>query len=196
MNKVRIKNNSHVVLWAILAVTLLFLTSCKMFEPREAEEPKGVVVWNHFPITPYQTFENLEVIYNYSDNIDRYQSILTDDFSFYFDTQDVQDYHLPTLWDKDNEVEMRGMINSEMELTMSCIVEKRDVIHSDTAVLYRNYRLSFNSGRSNTHFEGDMALYMVREGDGFWRIERWDDFRSNEHITWGRLKYEYVPQKN
>jgi hypothetical protein len=174
---------------------LLTLCGCRLFEPRKAEEPQGVIVWNHFPITPYQTFENLQTVYDYKEGAERYRSILTSDFSFNFDSQDTQDYHLPVSWDKDSEVEMRGLINSEMELIMTNIPEKKDRVQAESAVLYRNYRLRFISGRSNNVFEGNMALYLRREADGFWRIERWDDFRSNDHVTWGRLKYEYVPQK-
>jgi len=170
------------------------VTSCEIFETREAEEPAGKVDWNLFPITPYQTLDNLSYAYNYNENIDRYGSILSNDFMFYFDTQDIQDYNLPTYWTKEMETEMRSLINYKMDLELQLIEDRDDIIQSDTAVIYRNYHLLLTRNPESSVFMGSMTLYLQRESDGFWRIDRWEDFRTDHNVTWGRLKYEYIPQ--
>jgi hypothetical protein len=178
-------------------VILFFLTSCGLFETRDAEDPEGKVNWNHYPITPMQTLDNLKYAWDSNENIDRYDSILSDSdngFLFFFDSQDVQDYNLPVSWDKSMETDMRSLINEEMNFEMQLIPEKDDVIQSESALLYRDYRLAVNRESGTSLFSGSMTLYLQRESDGFWRITRWEDFRKDSDETWGRLKYEYIPQ--
>jgi|SRR5690554_3043103 len=174
-------------------LTVLFLSSCGLFETREPEEPVGKINWNHYPITPFQTLDNLKYAYDYNENIDRYGAILSSDFEFYFDSQDVQDYNLPAYWGKDIETEMRSLIDKNMDLDLQIIEEKEDIIQSDNAVLYRDYDLVLARENTTSFFSGSFTLYIRREGDGLWRIYRWEDFRTDSDPTWGRLKYEYTP---
>jgi hypothetical protein len=174
-------------------VLFLITGGCDLFSPRKADVPKGKVTWNHFPINPNQTLDNFITVYNYSENIERYHSILTDGFRFYFDSQDAQDYHIPDFWGKDSEVGTRGLINQNMELSLDIMPEKEDITQADSAIFYRNYRLMLSSNQGDNLFSGSLSLFLKRGNDGFWRIERWDDFRSGNQVTWGRLKYEYTP---
>lgn len=179
----------------VISVCIVWLlSSCGIFDTRDAEEPEGKVHWNHFPITPYQTLENLRYAYESNDNINRYANILNSAFEFFFDSQDIQDYNLPVSWQKDEEIEMRSLINKDMDLTMQPIEEREDIIQSETAVLYRDYTLSINRSSDTSYFAGSMTIYLQRETDGFWRIYRWEDFRIDNEVTWGRLKYEFTPQ--
>jgi hypothetical protein len=164
-----------------------------LFEKRDPEEPVGKVNWNHYPITPLQTLDNLKYAYDYNENVDRYGSILSSDFEFHFDSQDVQDYNLPVYWGKDMETEMRSLIDKNMDLELQIIEEKDDIIQSDNAVLYRDYELLLTRENETSVFSGSMTLYIRRDSDGFWRIYQWEDFRTDNDTTWGRLKYEYIP---
>ncbi|MBW6516675.1 MAG: hypothetical protein K0B81_08710 [Candidatus Cloacimonetes bacterium] len=177
-----------------LLILLLLIASCGIFETREAEDPVGKVYWNHFPITAFQTLDNLIYAYDYNENINRYSTILSDDFEFFFDTQDIQDFNLPISWNKQMEVEMRSLIDKKIELELALIEDKDDIIQSDTAVIYRDYHLVLTRSSGTTNFIGSMTLYMQRDTDGFWRINRWEDFRKENQVTWGRLKYEFIPQ--
>jgi len=177
----------------LVILTALILSSCGLFETRDPEEPVGKVNWNHYPITPLQTLDNLKYAYDYNENVDRYGSILSSDFEFHFDSQDVQDYNLPVYWGKDMETEMRSLIDKNMDLELQIIEEKDDIIQSDNAVLYRDYELLLTRENETSVFSGSMTLYIRRDSDGFWRIYQWEDFRTDNDTTWGRLKYEYIP---
>jgi len=146
-------------------LTVLFLSSCGLFETREPEEPVGKINWNHYPITPFQTLDNLKYAYDYNENIDRYGAILSSDFEFYFDSQDVQDYNLPAYWGKDIETEMRSLIDKNMDLDLQIIEEKEDIIQSDNAVLYRDYDLVLARENTTSFFSGSFTLYIRREGE-------------------------------
>jgi hypothetical protein len=167
-------------------------SGCYLFEPRKAEEPVGQVKWNHFPIVPGQTLENLLYSYNHSENADRYELILSEDFRFYFDAQDVHDFSFPVFWNKESEVNMRSLINEKMRLELTIIPDQADVVQSETAALYRSYELEVLPVRER--FAGKMVLNMLRSEDGFWRIESWEDIRQANEATWGRFKYETFPQ--
>lgn len=177
-----------------IGILILLFPACGIFETRDAEEPEGSIHWTHFPITPLQTLDNLVYAYKYNENINRYGTILSDDFEFYFDTQDIQDFNLPVLWNKEMETEMRSLINYQMGLELHQIEEKDDLIQSDSAVLYRDYDLTLTRSSGTSHFIGSLTLYLVRNTDGFWRVTRWEDFRTDHDVSWGRLKYEFIPQ--
>lgn len=178
----------------VLPTLLILLLSCNLFDTRDAEEPEGKVNWNLFPITPFQTLENLDYAYNFNENIDRYGSILSDEFEFHFDSQDIQDYNLPPYWGKLMETEMRSLLDKDISLDMQQNEESEDIIQSESAVLYRDYQLILTRLSGTSFFAGSMTLYLQRENDGFWRIYRWEDFRTDNDVTWGRLKYEYIQQ--
>lgn len=195
--KIILSRRSRLVFSISVIASLILLLSCNVFDTRDAEEPVGNVQWNHFPITPLQTFDNLGYSWNSNENIDRYERIFSDandSFLFFFDSQDIQDYNLPAHWNKETEVEMRSLINRDMDLEMQSIDEKEDIIQSETAVIYRDYQLSVKRDADTTVFSGSMTLYLQREDDGFWRIHRWEDFRTDDNDTWGRLKYEFITQ--
>ncbi len=176
----------------LLCYISLSLPGCHLFEPRKAEEPIGQVKWNNFPIIPEQTLENLLYSYNYSENTDRYEFILSNDFRFYFDAQDVHDFSFPVYWDKESEVNMRSLINEKMRLELTIIPDQADVVQSEMATIYRSYDLEVLPERER--FAGNMVLNMIRSEDGFWRIESWEDIRQANEATWGRFKYETFPQ--
>ena len=174
-----------------LLLVIISINSCYLFQPRKAEEPVGKVEWNHFTILPYLTLENLIYSYNYSENSDRYGTILSSDFLFYFDQQDVHDYGFPVSWGKDSEIYMRSLVTNKTKLELTIINDQEDVVLSEEALIYRNYSLTLLS--SSDIFAGRFALQLKREDDGFWRIKKWEDFRNEDKETWGRFKYETYP---
>lgn len=175
-----------------LSISLFsIITGCDVFDTRDPEEPVGKVEWNYFPITSQQTLENLVYAFNFRENSDKYGSILADDFRFYFDTRDVQDYGLPTHWNRERELNMRGLLNIDLRISLDKIEDKDDLIQSERATYNRDYSI-YTADRT---FMGSMTLSLRREEDGFWRIYKWEDYRKNNELTWGRLKYEFVPQQ-
>ncbi len=165
----------------------MVIWGCNIFEPRTAEEPVGKVEWNYFPIIADQTLENLVFAYDYKENSGRYGSVLSNDFRFYFDSQDIQDYSLPVYWDKSAEINMRELIDIGIRVNLENIPDKEDIIQAEQAIYNRNYSVY----ATNRFFSGSMTIFVRREDDGFWRIYRWEDYRKDDNDTWGRLKYEY-----
>lgn len=181
----------------IFLAMLVVLTGygCRLFEPRKPEEPDvSRAEWNLFPITPEQTLNNLEYAYNYQANADRYGSILTDDFRFFFDAQDVQDYNLPEYWGKVDEVAARKLINIDINIELTEIEGEDDVIQAQRATYNRDYQIRKKAGQQGTLFTGSLILDLRREDDGFWKIYRWEDYRNEDELdTWGRFKNEFAP---
>lgn len=176
--------------FSIVLVSVLLVSGCELFETRKPEEPTGNVEWNYFPITSEQAWDNLTFVFKYDENIDKYGTILTDDFRFYFDAQDVHDYSLPPSWNKHSEVTMRGLITISVSIDYQPIVDKEDLIQADKATYNRDYEIRKGS-TDDILFAGSMSVYLRRDVDGFWRIYRWEDYRKGQYVSWGRLKYEY-----
>ncbi len=176
--------------------------SCNAFSPRDSEEPQSGSEWNSFPIQPEQTLENLEYAYEYSQNSIKYGEIFADGFSFFFDTQDISDYGVPEAWDSETEEEMLLLLYNHLlsgtviSLELTPVESEPDDIQSETAEFYREYQLSIDHDLEDLPdtFGGMMYLEIVRNQDGFWRISKWQDYRTDqETVTWGRLKYEISP---
>ena len=178
---------------------ILILSGCNIFQPRKAEEPRPPAQWHPFTVTALMCLENLVFSYNYKQNMFNFERILSNDFVFYFDRNDVTDFSLPISWEKDAEKEM--LINAHqrvegdraMDLILTSIVNQPDDIGLNIAWIYRNYELFVyhdDQNISNT-FAGQFQLLLERENDGLWRIMEWHDFRKDSLWTWGRMKNEF-----
>ena len=178
------------------------LLSCNAFSPRDSEKPESAAEWNSFPIQPQQVIQNLEYAYQYSQNMMKYGEIFTDDFRFFFDTQDVSDYGVSVEWDSETEEEMLVLLNNHlqsgtsMSLELVTVEAQPDDIQNESAEFYRAYQLTvFHDleGMPDT-FSGIGYFEIVKDSDGFWRMKQWRDYRtSQQEVTWGRLKYEISP---
>ncbi len=185
----------------VLAV-IVMLMACNAFSPRDSEEPESGVEWNSFPIQPQQVLENLVYAYEFSQNSIKYGEIFTDEFRFFFDTQDVSDYGVPQEWDAQTESDMLLLLynhllsNTDMTLELEEVEDEPDDIQSEFAEFYRKYTLSVQHDLNHLPqtFSGVCFLEIVKGTDGFWRISQWQDNRKDqESVTWGRLKYEVSP---
>jgi len=176
-----------------LALTML---ACNIFTPRSAEPPDKPAEWNAFPNTPEKCLENLIYAYNHRENVFLYGNILSDDFVFYFDSQDVLDFTLPPRWYKQNEVDMlmnvyfQTNMLFDMNLRLEVLANQPDIYHANYAWVYRGYKLYVNHNIPNlfTEFIGKFQLYMERESNGIWKIKEWHDFREQSEWTFGRMK--------
>jgi hypothetical protein len=180
----------------IIFVIVSIFCACNVFEPREADAPGKIAEWNHYVTSADQCVENLLFAYNYRENIYKYSDILEENFRFYFDTQDINDFTLPSNWSKTNEIDM--LINlyqqsdntQEVTLALSKISGQSDTYHSNDADIYRFYELYVNHNITNVSqsFSGKCQLHLEKGSDGFWRITEWYDFRDESEWTWGRMK--------
>ena len=179
----------------VLLFFALFSTGCNLFQPRESEEPTKPADWHITTDTAEKCLENLEYAYNFKQNAVNYQSILSEQFEFFFDVQDISDFTLPTKWVRRDEITMLWDAHQAtneyqgMKLVMEKIPTQNDNHGANSVTFYRNYELRVDSLQRN--FYGKFQLLVEKESDGRWRITRWQDFRDNNEWTWGRMKNEF-----
>jgi len=180
----------------------LLLAACNPFEPREAESPAATVEWNPFPVSPQLAVDNLRYAWLYPQNATKYGELLAEGFAFVFAQQDVVEYGVPSQWAAADE--KNTLLNLTAELTADSktsvvffeISDEEDVIHTDDATIKRDYAITAHVGSAGMQMmaAGTMTLDLVRGEDGLWRIELWQDNRkTDDTMTWGRLKDAYRP---
>ncbi len=186
----------RIVYLVIVVLSGLILSSCNVFSTRKAEDPNKRVDWNSFQTTPVKTLENLQYSYNYRENVYNYSSLFFEDFRFYFDSQDANDFNIPSSWSKSAEIDMllntyqRIDSGSSMQLVLSTIPDQSDNIQANQAWLYRTYELTVRHSIENMPelFIGKFRLFLIKEQSGFWKIKEWNDYRTTSPYTWGRMK--------
>ncbi|MCD4652119.1 MAG: hypothetical protein K8S56_10110 [Candidatus Cloacimonetes bacterium] len=187
----------YILLWSLI----LIICACNPFSSRDSEDLGEAVQWNAYPINPYETLDNLEFAFEYTQNANRFNTILSENFTFYFDSQDVNEYGIPVIsWNRATENDMLIFLqnhlaeNAEIEVTLNSIDNEPDDLQSHFAEIYRTYEVavSYNSGGYNT-YQGKFYLYL-EEISGFWKISLWFDYRTeSDDPTWGMLKYDFAP---
>jgi len=175
-------------------ILILVCFGCNLFEPREAEPPDPPADWHVFPTTHVMCLENLIFAHNYRENMWNYGNILSEQFEFIFDRQDVSDFTLPNTWNRISETVMLRNAHSQagasgINLELSLIENQVDDVRSNMAWIFRNYSLKVDSFHDDNYqiFSGRMELYLEIE-HGLWVIREWFDFRDGNIWTWGRMK--------
>ena len=184
-------------LWRIVFICLL-LSGCNIFDLRTADPPDGKVEWNSYANTYEKCLENLVYSYNYRENVYKYSDILTDNFRFEFDREDVFNHSVPEVWEKRSETEMlinlfqQTTSNQSVHLELFPLENQRDDVRDRVATIYRGYVLLLNNNRNpNEELIGELEMVLEKETNGLWKIKEWRDYRRQSHKTWGRLKNEY-----
>jgi len=187
---------SYVNMWKFMQIlALVLLCGCNIFSLREADEPDKPAEWNYFYTTFDKTVKNLEYIYEDKRNIVKYSELFVPEFSFYFSQQDINDYNIIMLWNRDKERDMLYNLHnhaSKVEITLDKITGQNDDTLSVPVRIYRQYTVKVWNQNNQTEYKGKMELQM-KQVNGFWRIFKWYDYRSATptlYPTWGKLKYD------
>jgi hypothetical protein len=177
---------------------LVLLCGCDIFSLREAEPPATPAPWNYFYTEWGKTLQNLEYAYEDERNLAKYSDLFMPNFNFYFSAQDINDYNITQVWDRDDERDMLYNLHTSSDtvlISLERIPDQSDDTLSTPVRLYRKYNLEVKTGGKTTnYYSGKMELQMVRD-NGFWRIFKWYDYRSEDNPanhTWGKLKYDYA----
>ncbi|MCD4830022.1 MAG: hypothetical protein K8R90_11390 [Candidatus Cloacimonetes bacterium] len=187
--------------FSLLLLAALMLASCNIFDPREAEDPAETADWNPFPVSPQMALDNLRFAWMFNQNGAKYGEILTPDFVFSCDQQDVIEYGVLSEWDAGTEesVLLQVFVSSYMggnQVDLTLVEGIDDVFEGDEATVVRDYQLDIFWGEieSPMVYEGRLAIEMFRGSDGLWRLASWQDSRKdNESTSWGRMKDAYRP---
>ncbi len=183
---------------AILLALLLALSSCDLFRLRESEPPVEQAPWNSYPTNWDLCLQNLEYCHEDSRNAVKYAGLFTQDFSFRFAAQDVNDYDLPVSWNAAQEQDMLlnlfsqspGLTGTRVILTP--VANQPDEIGPADAKIYRMYELEgFPSvAGSSGNYKGNLEVHLRKSG-AWWYISRWFDYRTFANPTWGRMKHGF-----
>jgi len=183
--------------WYIIILGLALLVgSCDIFTVREAAPPDKPPEWSSFYITPDSTLKNIRYSYIDARNVVKYSELFLSNYRFYFAAQDINDYGISTIWDRDAERDMLYRLHNwaaNITLNLETIPDQQDDIQSNEARIYRAYTITVQHSGTTRTYSGKMELLMRRD-NGFWRILNWYDYRLGTNppaLTWGKLKYDF-----
>jgi hypothetical protein len=169
------------------------LCGCDLFKVRDAQDPAKPPDWNDFCTSWELSLQNLQYSYTDSRNFVKYSSLFTENFSFHFAAQDVNDYNINGQWNLNTERDMLFSLQNDvegMQLEFQVNSGSQDQVQATEAIIYRSYILRVLKGSGETIYKGDIELHF-RQVNGIWRIYKWYDYRNSLSPTWGKLKYDY-----
>ncbi len=180
---------------SVILLALIALCGCEIFEVRESEAPTKPPTWNNFVTTWSACMENLEYCYQDFRNVVKYGSLFTDDYRFSFAAQDINDYGIHGNWGKTKEEDMLFSLVDQcdsLQLDTKPILHQNDEINASDATIYRSYilRVLKKNQQVPEIYEGNFEIHFKKEL-GNWYIESWNDYRSSNNPTWGKLKYDH-----
>lgn len=188
----------------LLALLVLFLLSCGLFEPRDNEEPEDPAAWIDYPINRDHVLLNLQYSYIYPENQNKYKEIFTSDFIFEFTSQDVSEHSTPSQINFQEEAsiifnmhKILGDYNEKVKIdSLEAIADQDDIIDTASATLFRNYYIEVTDIDSNDllrTYRGKAQFDLVQDPEtSLWKINHWKDYRTTTNQTWGLLKNEYL----
>ncbi len=180
----------------------LFISSCSVFETREAEEPEdGTGTPFIQPEQPSQVVENLiNAVENM--NVQNYHRLITEQGFLFEPSSDARnsDPELWSNWGYDEERDYFSNLSSSAsglsghQLQLENESSSQD---SDTEFQYEaDYTVTFVHDRGSdvapTVAEGHMILYMERSEDDLWEIVEWYDFSEGSNFTWSDFRSTFI----
>lgn len=178
----------------ILALALLLLMGCELFDLRESQPPSAPAPWHDFATDWMLCFQNLTYCYTDSRNVVKYGGIFTQDYRFSFAVQDAVENNITQIWGRSQEQDMLINLHNQstkISLTLTPITTSPDEILANEVRLYRQYYVNVTSASKSTGYGGNMELQIRRVG-GYWYIYKWLDYRNGTLPTWGMLKHGYA----
>lgn len=181
------------IIWILLG---LALSGCNFFELRKAEEPEKPPLWNSFYTTWQSALQNLEYSYEDERNVVKYSELFFPAYRFYFSPQDINDYNITGVWDRDKERDMLYNMHNwadVVSLDFSTIADQEDDIQLNVVKVYRKYTIEMTGGNTTRLYSGKLEIHF-RQENGFWRIINWYDYRitsTPQLPSWGKLKDDF-----
>jgi hypothetical protein len=181
-----------------LVLCVGFLAGCNPFDTREAEAPETTTEWISYPIRATEVEQNLISAYTYRQDLSRYNELFASDFRFIPEPQDINEFDLPSTWNRDFEYHalagLWNLVPSGQSISIDLIddPDRTDELLATSAKLYRLYELTIPTSSGTLHANGRFYLYLENR-DGLWSIIRWYDYRTSSQPTWGKRKYDAAP---
>jgi hypothetical protein len=187
-------------IWIVVATTFtLLLSSCGLFETRNAQEPETRRSTFIPPTTPDATIQNL----TYSileKNSTNYKNCLVQSGYIYIpDSKSLNQYgQIFQNWDVNSEkLYYDNLIAQTDENASSTLFLSNQVITqitSDSAVATADYIVVFQHNKNNvpTTATGNLRFNITADAENLFYIKKWEDFRKNDtDFTWSELKANF-----
>ena len=194
-------NFPHHIAALIIGVSLL-LSSCSVFETREAEEPDdGSGTPFTTPVQPSQVVENLQNAVA-DMNVQNYERSITQAGFRYQPNSDSQssDPELWASWGEEEELDyFRNMASSASGLSGHQLQLENVSSNQESETEYQyeaDYAITVVHDRGNdvapTVAQGRMILHMERGEDDLWEIVEWYDFSEGSDFTWSDFRSTFI----
>jgi hypothetical protein len=185
-----------------LALTLVAVVGCSLFDPRDAEPPSGdAAVWE-VPRTPTTVLINMESSFG-SRRADFYMQCFDSTMSFEADPLAQNTY--PGIFDQwgwvEEEAAVRNLFSdlsldqpSDSLVVLQLAVDLDDSDIGETqARLEVDYRLAAWLASDPQRFEGGgrLTLDLAKGDDQLWSVGWWRDVADTSGWSWSMLKGRY-----
>jgi hypothetical protein len=195
----------------VFIIVVFFLASCGDDDPSRPDPPPE----QPLQATSPREVADLLIIAINGKNIERYDSLLTRDFVFYFQPVDTPDdtLGLPESWSFEDEIQAVSNLFAATDVEdirldwRPTSPEPSDLAGADTLLVIRNVFLEVAWWLSSEEIvflqmSGDFWLHMRRapwttgEGEAVWKVAIWEERaqlnsmpgQAVERTTWGAIK--------
>ncbi|HEY9188394.1 MAG TPA: hypothetical protein VIR55_10895 [Ignavibacteria bacterium] len=177
-----------------------FLTSCNLFEPRDAEDP--TIEKSNFkpPTTPDIVIENLINSISEKNSINYTQCFGGPNLEFFFlPANEVKStyYSIFSEWTINSEksyfdnLVIQTSKDAASNLVLSNQIQQSS---SDSVIFSANYTLNFQHSTAGVPqlAAGNLQFIIKRDKNNNWYITRWMDFKLQNQFSWSELKARFV----
>jgi hypothetical protein len=187
-------------IYIILALALIFLAGCDIFETRQAERPVTSRSSFEFPASPEIVVQNLTNALQEKNSQDYVACLVDTNYlskSYSFIPSSGTGSVYPALagdWSvKSEEQYVKNVIvklSSEQKITLTLSNEKyyKGV---DSMVYTADYKIQLPQNFTNNSFQGSLNFTMMMDSRSEWVITRWTDIKSSTNLCWSDMKGLY-----
>lgn len=184
-----------------LLFVILTITSCSIFDTRDAEPPDsgntGVFLQ---PDRPEVVLDNLISAVSSLNTVNYIRCLRTVDFSFSPSGNALNSSpDIWANWSLDDERTYFNNMRAASENTTGHRLQLSNIStelgSANTRQIFADYILTVFHNRSNvgvpTQINGRMAIEVTMGEDGLWAIEKWSDIAVNNEFSWSDLKASF-----
>ena len=186
-------------LYIFTAFIAFSISSCDLFETRDAETPNQARSTYEQPVEPETVLNNL--VNSLSDlNVSNYSACFVDSSysgkTFTFIPSAGASLQYPELisgWSINSEEQyfnnLVTRIPEDAQITLTLSNDNYNLL-GDSAIYTATYTLNVPQNESSipTNYTGEMRLSLIRDSRSLWSIYYWQDIKKDDNSSWSELK--------
>jgi len=180
-----------------IALVLMLLSGCSLFETREPEDPLEDTGSFVQPDTPEQVIENVQNAVSELNTLN-YRRSLSDDFEYRPSASAAARETVFLSWTRAQEEQYFSAMVAAANLNTGHVLAINDesltLLAEDEFVLDATYVLTVNHRRTEvpTQVQGRLQWVLRQGGDGLWALTEWTDQELGTEPSWSDLKAEFT----